>query len=185
MHRALLVTALTVASLFALGGTALAGGHVPVPTPPAPAQPIVVPPAFVPPTPAPVTDNTTAANFARLYVARNAGTLLGVNGRRVRVTADDAACLQSPVLATRFGCVFTLRALVIQQRNRYWVGARTASRRGHHPSPTPLRARQFGCLGFLRINGGPTVTPTAEVVNVECARIPRGDWEGPTPTPTT
>jgi hypothetical protein len=179
MHRALLVAALTVASLFALGGTALADHTPPPVVTPTPPPPVVTP------TPAPVTDNTTAANFARLYVARNAGTLLGVNGRRVRVTADDAACLQSPVLATRFGCVFTLRALVIQQRNRYWVGARTASRRGHHPSPTPLRARQFGCLGFLRINGGPTVTPTAEVVNVECARIPRGDWEGPTPTPTT
>ena len=45
-------------------------------------------------------------------------------------------------------------------------------------SPSPrFRVRAFGCLGFLRINGGPTATPTAEVVNVQCSRIQREDRE--------
>jgi hypothetical protein len=150
-----------------------------------------VPPAFVPPTPAPVTDNDTAAAFAKLYVARNARSLLRQGGagnfdrRRIRVISEDAACLQSPILATRWGCVFTLRALVIQRRHhwRNWSHeAKLARVSGGRHDGHRVRIRNYGCLGFLRINGGPTVTPTAEVVNVECARVPRGDMVAPEPT---
>lgn len=158
MRRTLLAAAVSVASLFALGGTAVADDPVP-------------PAITTLPAPAPVTDNTTAANFARIYVARNAGTLLGVNQRRVRVTSDDAACLAHPVVANRWGCVFTLRAAVLE-RSRSWDSWRAASRRGHTP-PRRVRIRQFGCLGALTIDGGPTVTPTATVRFADCVRLPR------------
>ena len=177
MRRVLIVAAVAAASLL-VPGSAMAGDDPPVP------------PTFSPPTPAPVVDNDTAAAFAKLYVARNGRSLLREGGVRtrdrrfVRVIDADAACLQSPILATRFGCVFTLRALVIQNRRGGWDGwghkARSSSRRGGH-HPRRFRIRNYGCLGFLRINGGPTVTPTAEVVNVECARVPRDDIEAPEP----
>jgi hypothetical protein len=146
-----------------------------------------VPPAFVPPTPAPVVDEDSAQAFAESYTADNAGDFIGVRRHaRVRVISDDARCLQSPIVETRFGCVFRLRALVIQ-RSRGWWGheARSSSRRGHRGHVRHrrhFRVRQYGCLGFLRIDGGPTVTPTADVVNVECARIRRGDREVVAPT---
>lgn len=157
MRRTLLATAVSVASLFALGGTALADDTPPV--------------AATLPTPAPVTDNATAANFARIYVARNAGTFLGVDRHRVRVTSDDAVCLAHPAVANRWGCVFVLRAAVLE-RTRSWDSWRAASKRGHAP-PRRVRIRQFGCLGALTINGGPTVTPTATVRFVDCVRLPR------------
>jgi len=166
--RRILVAAIAATSLF-VPATAMAGDPAPVADPP---------PEFVTPLPAPVVDNDTAGAFAKLYVARNAGRLLGTNRHRVRVLDVQSSCLQSPVLDTRFGCVFTLRALVIQ-RSRGWDdwghSARVSSKRGRHGHNRHIRARRFGCLGFLRINGGPAVTPTAEVVNVECARIPRDD----------
>jgi hypothetical protein len=108
-------------------------------------------------------------------VARNAGTLLGVDGRRVRVTDDNAACLAHPVVANRFGCVFTLRAAVLE-RARSWDdwGSVRGLRKGHKPPrPTPTRVRQFGCLGALTINGGAGVTPTAQVRFVDCVRVAR------------
>jgi hypothetical protein len=143
-----------------------------------------VPPAFAPPVVAPVVDVPSANAFAENYASDNARRFLNVRNRRaVRVIDANAACLQSPIVDTRFGCVFTLRALVIS-RNRGWDSwghgdSRSHSRsvshgkRGHHRER--FRVRQFGCLGFLRIDGGPAVTPTAQVINVECARIPRGD----------
>ena len=94
---------------------------------------------------------------------------------------------------TRFGCVFTLKALVIS-RNRGWDQWGHGDSRSHGRSHARaagdggpshkrhdrnrhqrFRVRAFGCLGFLRINGGPTATPTAEVVNVQCSRIQRED----------
>jgi hypothetical protein len=179
MRRACLTAAITAVSLFAFGGVALAD------------DPPGVPPAFAPPVVAPVVDVPSANAFAENYASDNARRFLNQDRRRVRVIDADAACLQSPVLATRFGCVFTLRALVIN-RIRGWDNwghgdsrshprARSADDGGHghkrhdRNRHQRFRVRQFGCLGFLRINGGPTVTPTAQVVNVECARIPRGD----------
>lgn len=173
MRRTLIAAALAATSLFALSGTALA-------------QEAPVAPEFVPPTPAPVTDTTSAANFAEGYATRHAAEFLGVNRRQVRVTDANAVCLQHPVLVNRFGCVFTLRALVIQ-RSHGWDGWRSAGARGDHPKPKPrhrnrVRIRQFGCLGALSITGGPSVTPTATLRFVECARVPRDLTVAPTPT---
>ena len=186
MRRTLLTTALCAVSLFALGGVAQAQEPPVAPTPP----------EFAPPAPAPVTDTDTAGAFTKLYVAQHAGDLLRQrNHRRVRVTSADASCLQSPILATRFGCVFTLRAFVIQ-RNRGWDNWGHGDSRGRSASThgkrhdrirhQHFRVRRFGCLGFLRVDGGPTVTPTAQVVQVECARIPREDItvDEPVVTPT-
>ena len=176
MRRACLTAAITAVSLFAFGGVALAD------------DPPGVPPAFAPPAVSPVTDVPSANAFAENYAERNAARFLGQDRRRVRVTDTNAACLPSPIVDTRWGCVFTLKALVIT-RNRGWDNwgqgdARSASVRGHkghkhdrnhNRHQEHFRVRSFGCLGFLRINGGPSVTPTAELVNVQCARIPRED----------
>jgi len=144
-----------------------------------------VPPAFAPPVVAPVVDVPTAEAFAKAYATENARSFLRERRRnRVRVIDAASRCLQSPVLATRFGCVFTLRALVIQRRNGWdnWGhGSKLKSRRGHHRPRPRFRIRNFGCLGFLRVNGGPAVTPTGELVAVECARVPRGDIVAPEP----
>lgn len=185
MRRTVLTAALAAVSLFAMGGLAQAQEPPVVP----------VPPEFAPPAPAPVVDADSAGAFAKLYVAQHAGDLLRQRDRhRVRVLDVDAACLQSPILATRFGCVFTLKALVIQRKHGWdnWGHGdsrnrgRAASVRGGHERHRHFRARRFGCLGFLRIDGGPTVTPTATVINVECARIPRDDItvDEPIVTPT-
>jgi len=155
-----------------------------------------VPPAFAPPVVAPVVDVPSANAFAENYASDNARRFLNQDRRRVRVIDTNASCLQSPVLDTRFGCVFTLKALVIQ-RNRGWDNwghgdARSASSRSRHNGRRHdrehhqrFRVRQFGCLGFLRIDGGPAVTPHATLVNVECARIPRGDLTVDEVTPAT
>ena len=97
MRRTLLTAALAVASLFAVGGVAQAQ------TPPP------VAPEFAPPALAPVTDVPSAENFTKLYVSSNARRLLNTDRRRVRVINAEAACLQSPIVETRFGCVFTLQ----------------------------------------------------------------------------
>lgn len=164
MRRLMLFAATAAVSLFAVGGVALAGDEPPIAPPPT-AAPL--------PAPAPVIDVDTAAAFTKIYVARNAPRFLGQDRRRVRVVDVQSACLQSPVLATRFGCVFTLRAAVIQ-RSRGWDWGHSARLHGGHKQPR-VRVRNFGCLGSLRINGGPTVTPTVSLVQVECARIPRDD----------
>jgi len=184
MRRTLLTVALAAVSLFAVGGVAQAQEPPVVPTPP----------AFAPPAPAPVTDVASAEAFTENYVTDNARRLLNQRDRRrVRVTNADASCLQSPFLVTRFGCVFTLRAFVIQ-RNRGWDNwghgdsrGRAASVRGGHERHRHFRVRRFGCLGFLRVDGGPAVTPTAQVIQVECRRIPREDItvDEPVVTPTT
>jgi hypothetical protein len=177
MHRVLIIVALAAVSLFGFTGVALAGDPDPV-----------VPPAFSPPTPGPVTDEATAETFAKAFVARNAGRFLRSDRRRVRVLDANAKCLQSPVVDTRFGCVFTLRALVIS-RSRGWDGwdhhgvtaRKSGDPRGDH-GRRHFRIRNYGCLGFLRINGGPTVTPSVQVPAVECGRVPRGDIVAPEPT---
>ena len=180
MRRTLAVAAVAAVSLFASTGVALAGD-------PAPDQEL--PPAFVPPTPAPVVDDATAAAFAERYAARNAPRFLNQDRRRVRVVDTNAACLEHPIIADRFGCVFTVRALVAF-RNRGWDGwddhnkATPASTRGgdhgrrHHRR---FRIRTYGCLGALTVVGGPTVTPSGILRFVECARAPRGDYVAPEP----
>lgn len=171
--RKYLVAAMALAA-FAVPGSALAD------------DPPGIPPAFAPPVVTPVTDVTSANAFAEKYANDNAARFLNQDRRRVRVVNTDASCLQSPVVLTRFGCVFTLRALVIQRRHGWdnWGrgDSRSASVRSHKNSRRHdrerhqrFRVRSFGCLGFLRINGGPAVTPTAQLINVECARIPRED----------
>ena len=178
MRRALTVAALAAVSLFASSGVAL-GQEVESKTPP---------PEFSPPTPAPVVDVASAEAFAERYGARNAARFLDQNRRRVRVFDVEARCLEHPVIADRFGCVFTLRAAVILRRSRGWDGwghdkaepARAAGgNRGRR-----FRIRNYGCLGLLRIQGGPTVEPTVQVPLIECARVPRGDYDAPEPTPT-
>jgi hypothetical protein len=145
-----------------------------------------VPPAFVPPAPAPVIDTDSAAAFTEGYAADNAGDFIGVRRHsRVRVLDTNAACLQSPIVDTRFGCVFTLRALVISRTRGWWShghSAHKSSRRGHVRHRRHFRVRLYGCLGSLRVNGGPSVTPTVDNVNTECRRIRRGDLEVVAPT---
>jgi hypothetical protein len=185
MRRVLVVAAIAASSLLLGGGVAQAQD------PPADDP---VPPAFAPPAPAPVVDTDSAEAFTLDYVSDNGRALLregGVRGlrdrRAVRVVDAQAACLQSPIVDTRFGCVFTLRALVISNRHHGWDGwghsAHKSSKRGHKGDKhrRHFRIRNYGCLGFLRIDGGPTATPTADVVQVECARVPRGDIEAPEP----
>ena len=180
MRRVFVVAAIAASSL-------LVGGGVAQSQPPAEDP---VPPAFVPPAPAPVVDTDSAEAFTLDYVADNGRALLreggvrGIRNRRfVRVIDAQSACLQSPILDTRFGCVFTLRALVISKRHHGWDNwghsSKKSSKRGHHRPR--FRIRNYGCLGFLRVDGGPAVTPTAEVVAVECARVPRGDITAPEP----
>jgi hypothetical protein len=169
MHRVLLATALVVASLFAVSGVATA-------QPPAEKT---IPPIFTPPAPAPVVDEASAEAAARRYAARNAGRFLQRGPRRVRVLDVNARCLEHPIIADRFGCVFTLRALVRRDRRDWghdWDGPKAAQNKFRR-----VRVRTFGCLGLLRIVGGPTVTPSITVPLVECARAPRGDYEAPEP----
>ena len=170
MRRTLTVAALSVASLFALGGVAQA-------QPPAPDQ--TLPPEFAPPGPAPVTDVAAAEAFTEGYVARNAARFLDQRRRNVRTIDAEARCLGHPVRADRYGCVFTLRALVIQRRGGWWNhnGPRASTppsdRRRRH------RVRTYGCLGALTVVGG--ASPQGIVRFVECSRVPRGDLVAPEP----
>ena len=172
MHRSIIIAA--TAALFLFAGSGVAQAQDPEDT-------AKVPPAFSPPAPAPVVDVASAEAFIEGYAARNASRFLGQDRRRVRVLDVNAACLEHPVIALRFGCVFTLRALVIDRRSRGWHGwdkATPASRGGKRPR---FRIRTFGCLGLARVVGGPTVTPSVTVPLVECARAPRGDYTAPEP----
>jgi hypothetical protein len=173
--RRVLVAALAASSLLAVGGgTALADGHdgtTPV----------------VNPLPTRVVDEGSANTFAQAYVIRNGARIAGVdlgdrdrrngrddrNGRndrnRVRVTVSDAAsaCLQHPVVLTRFGCIVRFNVAVTEERGR----DRTYSR-GHDRNPpvvNPL-VRNIGCLAALRINGGPSVTPSVSVAFADCVQ---------------
>lgn len=180
MRRVVLFAALAATSLFAFGSVALAQDDPPAPPPP---------PEFAPPTPGPVVDNDSAGAFTKLFVLRNADRLSRSPRIRVRVLNVESSCLQSPFLDTRFGCVFTLRALLIQRRHGWDWGndsrAHSASQRGDHRRGRHnrrFRVQAIGCLGFLRVDGGPSVTPTAQVVQVECRRIQRDDREVVAPT---
>jgi hypothetical protein len=177
MRRALIVAAVAATSLLAPGAAMAQDTES------------IVPPEFSPPAPAPVVDVASAEAFAERYAARNAGRFLDQNRRRVRVFDVEARCLEHPVVADRFGCVFTLRAAVILRRSRGWWGwdghdkaepARAAGgNRGRR-----FRIRNYGCLGLLRIQGGPTVEPTVQVPLIDCVRVPRGDYDAPEPAPT-
>jgi len=142
-----------------------------------------VPPAFVPPTPSPVTDTDSAEAFLENYVSErpNLRQLLNVRRARIRVLDVNATCLQHPVTLTRFGCAFTLRALVIQRRNhwRHWSHggpvATPSSKRGGHRSRVRIRA--FGCLGLARIDALPSATPTVTIPLSDCVRQTRRDIE--------
>ena len=175
MRRVLLVVAVAAISMLALGGVAQAQD------PPAPDQ--TLPPSFVPPAPpAEVVDVAGAEAFAEGYADDNANRFLRQRSRNVRVIDADAACLQNPAVATRFGCVFTLRALVIERRGGWWGHD---SRRGDDHSKKNrrprFRIRQYGCLGLLSVVGGPGVEPQGILRNVECRRVPRGDLVAPEP----
>lgn len=178
-----------IVPLLALGALAVPGSAL-AQAPGPPGGPPGVPPAFAPPVIAPVTDVASAETFTENYVTVNAQRLLNTDRRRVRVTDANAACLQSPIVDTRFGCVFTLKALVIN-RNRGWDNwghgdsrshsrARSAGDGGHghkrHDRNHQQRfhIQRFGCLGFLRVDGGPAVRPSGTLVNVECRRIHDG-----------
>jgi len=144
-----------------------------------------VPPAFAPPAPAPVTDADSAALFLEGYVADNARRFLRTDRRRVRVIDVNATCLQHPVTLTRYGCAFTLRALVIQRRHnwRNWghgSKARTSGKRGEKPRHR-VRIRTFGCLGIARIDAPAAGTPTVRIPLADCVRVPRRDLVAPEP----
>lgn len=168
--RKILIPLLAVSAL-ALPSTALAGDDPPT---------TEAPPEFAPPTPAPVVDVDSANAFAKVYAAKNAARFLNTDRRRVRVVDVNSACLQHPVVLTRFGCVFTLRAAVIQRRGGWNWGHASSKRRGHHPQPR-VRVRNFGCLGLIRIDGGPDVTPTVTLRDINCVRVPK-DYAVAAPT---
>jgi len=142
----------------------------------------------VTPTPLPtrVTDEASANTFAQAYVIRNGARIANVdqfngrdNGRddygrdnrsrtRTRVTVSDAAsaCLQHPVIASRFGCIVRFNVAVSEERSY----ARSARVHGN-PRPQPVaRVRNIGCLAALRINGGPSVTPSVTVAFADCVQ---------------
>ena len=173
MRRALIVAAVAASSLFVLPGVAAA--QDPEET---------VPPAFAPPDVTEVTDVPSAEAFIEEYADDNAGRFLRENRRRVRVIDANAACLEHPAVADRFGCVFTLRVLTIQ-RTRGWDGwghkaHSSYSKRGKHRPR--FRIRAYGCLGLARIQGGVGVEPQVTVPLVECRRISRDDMVAPEPT---
>jgi hypothetical protein len=123
------------------------------------------------PLPTSVTDEASANTFAQAYVLRNAARIADVDLRssrsRSRVTVSDvaSACLQHPVVASRFGCIVRFNIAVSEERNR------TYSRgHGHNPLPTPVRTRSLGCLAALRISGGPSVTPSVTVAFADCVQ---------------
>jgi hypothetical protein len=141
----------------------------------------------VTPLPTQVTTEAEANTFVRALIIRNADRVSHIAGLRgdrgrQRVTLSDitTACLQHPVVLTRFGCIFRFNAEV-----------RTNDRRGHgdrhytraHASGggdddwgrrdrNRDRVRSLGCLGALRINGGVGVTPTVNVSFVDCVVRP-------------
>ena len=172
MRRAL-VAAVAVLSIGAFGATSAQAADDPVP------------PAFSPPAPAPVTDTASAEAFLEGYAADNARRFLRVHRSRVRVIDVNAACLQHPVTLTRFGCAFTLRALVIQRRHnwRNWSHGHSSKARssGRKPQRRRVRIRTFGCLGIARIDALPAATPTVQIPLVDCVRVPRRDLEAPEP----
>ena len=179
MRRSLVVAAATATMLLTGASTALAQD-------PAPDAPEFAPPAVTE-----VTDVASAEAFSEGYVAREADEFLNQSRRRVRVYDVQTSCLVSPILETRFGCVFTLKALVIS-RSRGWhdwdhkasVSSRGGDDRKKHKRHKPrIRIRNYGCLGALTIDGGPGVEPEVDVRFVECARIPRGDREVEAPAP--
>jgi len=149
------------------------------------AQDDPVPPAFSPPAPAPVTDVASAEAFLEGYATDNARRFLRINRSRVRVLDVNASCLQHPVTLTRFGCAFTLRALVIQRHNHWRNWSHSSShRKGGKPSHKPrprVRIRTFGCLGIARIDAVDAAAPTVQVPLVDCQRVPRRDIEAPEP----
>jgi hypothetical protein len=188
--RKFIVPLFAVAAL-ALPAAAMAGDHNPPPgptqpivTPPpsGPSQPIATPPAFVP---TPVVTEADANTFARAYILRNGGGLAGVNLRdngrdngrdnwrnnRNRVTVSDvvASCLQHPVVLTRFGCI-TRFNVSVRDDGRGYSRAHAAKTHGRNPVPTPQRVRSLGCLAALRINGGPSVTPSVSVAFADCVQ---------------
>lgn len=171
--RRVFVAALAASSLLLIGGTGAAVAQdLPEADPPA---------AFSPPAPAPVTDVASAEAFAKRYVAKNASRFLDQNRHRVRVINVNASCLQHPAVETRFGCVFTLKAHVIQRRHG-WDGW---DDKDHSKKHKRFKVRTYGCLGALTIDGGPDVTPSARVRFVECSRISKRDYVAPGYEPKT
>jgi hypothetical protein len=189
VRRISLVAALAAAASLALAGTALAGGHTP-PTPP-----VAEPPAPIQlPTVNRVVDVPTAEAFTRAFAARNAARFLRTDRDRVRVTDVLSTCLQSPVSAGQFGCVFALQAAVVTRNNHRWDWDSLApvSPARAHGNPTPpappqshrrLNVQRFGCLGEIDIRGGASVTPTASVDFLSCARVQNSRFDVPIPTP--
>jgi hypothetical protein len=173
----LVAGAVSIMAMFGITGVGLAQD-------PAPDQEL--PPAFAPPVPAPVVDVDTAAAFAEGYATRNAWRYLRENPRRVRVVDANAACLAHPVIADRYGCVFTLRALVLDRRHRGWDkwghSSKYHRRGGDHGKRDRrprFRIRTYGCLGLATVIGG--ANPQGITRFVECARVPRGDVVAPEP----
>lgn len=133
--------------------------------------------------PSRVTDISGAEAFTLAYIRRHADDLVnndlvgnddnGFRSRvRARVLESEAACLDNPGLLTEFGCAFTARIRVGQDRPY----VRSSRAHGVRPQPQPIqrRARTFGCLGLLHIEGGPSVTPTATVDFADCVRLRSG-----------
>ena len=169
--RRVVTAVVAAASLCVMGGVAQA-------QPPAePDQ--TLPPAFAPPEPAPVTDVATAEAFAEGYAARNASRFLDQRRRNTRVIDAEARCLEHPVIVDRFGCVFTLRALVIQRRHGWWKSGPHSAKTDPPDRRRRFRIRTYGCLGALSVVGG--AEPQGILRFVECRRVPRGDLVAPEP----
>ena len=84
-------------------------------------------------------------NAAEDYASDNARRFLRIGRSFVRVTDANAACLKSPIVDTRFGCVFTLKALVITQR-------RTAGTTGDTATATAAATAGSSSMASVTIN---------------------------------
>jgi hypothetical protein len=174
---------LLAATALAVPSAAQADGSHNYPSPPPPA-PVTLPTS--------VTNETEANNYVRAYVALNVGNITQTNlqgrfdrgHRRVTLSNIATACLQHPVVAARFGCVFRFNVEIRDNdrsgRNdrgyrRFKGGGDDNDNWGNWNGRDRNRDRvqNLGCLGAIRINAGPGATPVAQVVFADCVRRDR------------
>jgi hypothetical protein len=141
-----------------------------------------------------VVDVPTAEAFTRAFAARNAARFLRTDRDRVRVTDVLSTCLQSPVSAGQFGCVFALQAAVVTRNNHRWdwdslAPVSPARVHGNPTPPAPPQSSPSPERAALRMprrdrhRGGASVTPVASVDFLNCARIQNSRFDVPIPTP--
>ncbi|SRR5580765_5507497 len=196
-------TIITAIALVALAIPSAALAQAPDPPDTQPATPTLLPTPAPPTTP--VTDEAGAGVFAKAFVIANAGDL--IPGSRA-IQVDNAGCRQVDAVQ-RFYCLLTARVVTVQRivivrffrddRNHGRHHDRSHSRRARAAGDVPggdwtnnrdrdhnrpvrvviFRVRLWACVAVVRIQGGPSVAPTATLPVRDCVRVDRG----PQPTP--